>query len=127
MGLADELDQLRKLKEQGVLTDAEFEEQKRRLLAGPGGNARPNVTLSAPQPANHLVEAILVTLFCCLPFGIVSIVKASQVQGLYAGGDYDGSLAASEAAKKWALWGSISGFILIAIYALLVARMGFHV
>ena len=24
---------------------------------------------------NHLVWAILSTLFCCLPFGIVSIVK----------------------------------------------------
>ncbi len=27
-------------------------------------------------PKNHLVEAILVTLFCCLPFGIVGIVNA---------------------------------------------------
>lgn len=32
-----------------------------------------------PMPPTNLVWGILVTIFCCLPFGIVSIVKASQV------------------------------------------------
>ena len=32
-----------------------------------------------PYVPNHLVWAILVTIFCCLPFGIVSIVYAAQV------------------------------------------------
>ena len=30
---------------------------------------------------NNMVWAILTTLFCCLPFGIVSIVYAAQVDG----------------------------------------------
>ena len=36
---------------------------------------------------NHLVWAILTTLFCCLPLGVVSIVYASQVDGRRAAGD----------------------------------------
>ena len=35
---------------------------------------------------NHLVWAILSTLFCCLPLGIVSIVFAAQVNGKLAAG-----------------------------------------
>jgi hypothetical protein len=32
-----------------------------------------------PNIPNHLVWAILTTIFCCLPFGIVAIVYAAQV------------------------------------------------
>ena len=45
----------------------------------PGGYPPPG---GGTQPSSHLALAILVTIFCCLPFGIVSIVKASQVSGL---------------------------------------------
>ena len=51
---------------------------------------------------NHLVWAILVTIFCCLPFGIVSIVYAAQVNGKLAVGDIDGARLASNNAKTWA-------------------------
>ena len=51
---------------------------------------------------NYLVQAILVTIFCCLPFGIVSIVYAAQVNGKVAGGDIRGARDASEKAKIWA-------------------------
>ncbi|MDG5482305.1 CD225/dispanin family protein [Mycolicibacterium gadium] len=71
-------------------------------------------------PSSHLVLAILVTLFCCLPFGIVSIVKASQVNGLWAQGQYDAAQASSAAAKKWAIWGIIAGVIVAIIYAILM-------
>ena len=37
-------------------------------------------------PNNYLVWSILVTIFCCIPFGIVAIVKSSQVNGLWAQG-----------------------------------------
>jgi Interferon-induced transmembrane protein len=50
---------------------------------------------------NYLVQAVLVTLCCCLPLGIVAIIKASQVNTLLAKGDYDQAVAASEEAKKW--------------------------
>ncbi|MCI5980377.1 MAG: CD225/dispanin family protein [Muribaculaceae bacterium] len=65
-----------------------------------------------PMPATYLVWAILATLLCCLPFGIVSIVKASQVSSLYNQGRYQEAVAASEAAKKWAIWSAIVGVVL---------------
>ena len=51
---------------------------------------------------NYLVQAILVTLFCCVPFGIISIVYAAQVNGKVALGDIEGALRTSRSAKKWA-------------------------
>ena len=58
---------------------------------------------SSPLPIdNHLVWAILTTIFCCLPFGIVSIVYAARVNGLVAEGKIDSARQASDKAKMWA-------------------------
>ena len=65
-----------------------------------------------PMPDTYMVWAVLVTVLCCLPFGIVSIVKASQVSSLYNQGRYQEAVAASEAAKKWAIWSAIVGVVL---------------
>ena len=85
----------------------------------PPGNYPPPQPQGAP-PSTNLVFAILVTLFCCLPFGIVSIVKASQVNGLWAQGQYDAAQASSAAAKKWAVWGVIAGIVVAVIYGILM-------
>ena len=50
------------------------------------------------RPKNWLVESILVTILCCLPFGIAGIVFASQVNSKYDTGDFDGALKASKEA-----------------------------
>ena len=71
-------------------------------------------------PDNNLVWGILVTIFCCLPFGIVSIVKATQVSGLWAQGRPDLAQAAADDAKKWAMWGAIAGAVVAVIYVLLM-------
>lgn len=66
--------------------------------------------------SNYLVPAILVTLFCCLPFGIVSIVYAAQVNGKEQAGDYQGALQASRLAKKW-VWASFwTGMVVFLLY-----------
>jgi hypothetical protein len=52
---------------------------------------------------NYLVPAILVTLFCCLLGGIVSIVYAAQANSKAAAGDYEGAIQAANQAKTW-LW-----------------------
>jgi len=36
-----------------------------------------------PPPDNNMVWAILSTVLCCLPLGVVSIVKSSQVSSLW--------------------------------------------
>ena len=55
------------------------------------------------QPSNYLVWAILTTVFCCMPFGIVSIVFAAQVNSKWQSGDYTGARIASRNARLWAL------------------------
>jgi hypothetical protein len=75
-------------------------------------------------PANYLAGAILVTLFCCLPAGIVAIVKAGQVNGLWQNGDYAGAQAASVAAKKW-IWISVAlGIVGAVLYVAAFAGSG---
>lgn len=57
-----------------------------------------------PPPNNYLVLAILTTLFCFPPFGIVSIVKATSVNTLWSQGRWAEAQAASASARTWALW-----------------------
>jgi hypothetical protein len=75
-------------------------------------------------PGNYLAPAILTTLFCCLPFGIVSIVKASQVNSLWSSGRYDEAQRASADAKRWAWIAFGSGLVVIVIYIIAVASSG---
>jgi hypothetical protein len=60
---------------------------------------------------NYLVQAILVTLCCCLPGGIAAIVYASKVNSLLDQGDYEGAVEASENAKKWCMISLVAGII----------------
>ncbi|MEV0619934.1 CD225/dispanin family protein [Nonomuraea sp. NPDC050404] len=80
----------------------------------PGGGGTP--------PDNHLVPAILTTLFCCLPLGIVSIVKSSQVNQKWQVGDFAGAQQASEEAKTWwkrsLIIGAVGYGLLIIAYVL---------
>jgi len=79
---------------------------------------------SAAKPPNYLVWSILTTLFCCLPFGIVSIVYAAQVDSKFASGDYAGAAESSRKAKNWALVSCLSGVGIAIIYILLAVVMG---
>ena len=76
------------------------------------------------QPKNWLVESILVTIFCCLPFGVAGIVFASQVNSKFAAGDYAGALTASKEAGKWTKIGFWIGIICIAAYLAFVFLFG---
>jgi hypothetical protein len=66
-------------------------------------------------PSNYLVWSILVTIFCCIPFGIVAIVKSSQVNGLWAQGRYAEAQAAADSARKWIIWSVVIGLVVNAI------------
>lgn len=71
-------------------------------------------------PKSWLLESILVTLFCCLPFGIAGIVNASRVESRYYAGDIEGAMRASQEAGKWtkvAFWLGIVGVLLYVILA----------
>ena len=71
-----------------------------------------------PPPDSNLVWAILATVFCCLPLGIVAIVKASQVNTLWYQGYAAEAHRAADEARKWAMWSALSIAILIGLYVL---------
>lgn len=77
------------------------------------------------KPESHLAVAILCTLLCCLPLGVVSIVYAAKVDGLYNSGDYQGAQEASDNAQKWAKWGAIIGILGLLCYLAFLATTGF--
>ena len=56
--------------------------------------------LTNQKPDNYLVWAILSTVLCCMPFGIVAILKASQVDTFWAQGNQAEAIEAANAAKK---------------------------
>jgi hypothetical protein len=73
---------------------------------------------TAPRPSNYLVPAILATLFCCLPGGIVSIVYAAQVNSKWDSGDYNGALNAAKNAKTW-FWISFGvGLVVVVVWVI---------
>jgi len=76
-----------------------------------------------PKPDNYLVWSILTTLFCCLPFGIASIVQAAKVDGLWSSGDQAGAQKASADAKKWAQIAAAASVVVIVGYIVLIAAV----
>jgi Interferon-induced transmembrane protein/Protein of unknown function (DUF2510) len=81
------------------------------LATPPPGTAGGTAGWSSAQPDNNLVWAILATVLCCMPFGVVAIVYAARVDSLWMTGDRAGAIAAAESSKKWTKW-SVAGFAL---------------
>ena len=75
-------------------------------------------------PKNWLVESILVTIFCCLPFGIVGIINAANVNTKWTAGDFEGAERAAAEAKKWTKIGFFVGIAVVVVYLILVVTTG---
>lgn len=73
---------------------------------------------------NYLTQAILVTVFCCLPFGIAAIVQSAQVNAKVKAGDYEGALESSENAKKYCWYGLAGGLVIFVIYFIIALSGG---
>lgn len=92
----------------------------------PHGQASPLYVQQFSQaPNDYLVWAILTTIFCCLPLGIVSIVKAKSVSKRWAVGDQEGAFIAAAEAKRFALWSAISSVAVALITMAVTAALGF--
>ena len=77
-----------------------------------------------PFSENWLVEAILVTLLCCLPFGVVGIIFAAQVNTKQQTGDMEGAEKSRREAAKWVKIGFWCGLAVIVLYFLAVVLFG---
>ncbi len=78
----------------------------------------------SPRPKTWLVESILVTIFCCLPFGIAGIVNAASVNSRYDQGDIAGAERASLQAAKWTKIAFFVGLVLMVINILYMFVFG---
>ena len=67
-------------------------------------------------PDSNLVWAILCTVSCCVPLGIMAIVKSASVEKLWAQGRYDEARKASADARKYSTWGAIIAVIGFLLY-----------
>jgi hypothetical protein len=79
------------------------------------GPAPQLVTPVAP-PSNNLVWGILTTVLCCLPLGIVSIVYASKVNGLWAAGQHNEAIEAANRARTWAVVAAVAGAVVVILW-----------
>jgi uncharacterized membrane protein YvbJ len=71
-----------------------------------GESLEPVVASTTPVKIdNNLVLAIVVTVFCCLPFGVVGIVYAAQVNAKAQVGDIAGAQESARKARMWSLLG----------------------
>lgn len=72
-------------------------------------------------PKNWLLESVLVTIFCCLPIGIVGIILALLVDTLWKEGHKEAAQRLSLEAGRWVRYGIIFGVIALVIYMLLMS------
>lgn len=69
---------------------------------------------------NYLAPAILSTICCCLPVGIIAIIFAAQVDSKLTAGDRAGALEASNKAKLFTWMAVILGLLGSVLYAVLM-------
>lgn len=70
-------------------------------------------------PDNNLVYGLVATIICCMPLGIVSIVKATRVNSLWAQGRFEESHRAARSARTWAIWSAVAAVFVLASYVVL--------
>lgn len=87
----------------------------------PPAPGQPGWAAAAQSLPNYLVQAILTTIFCCQPFGIVAIVFAAQVNSKLTAGDVAGAQQASKNAKTWCWAAFITGAIPIVAFTIFFA------
>lgn len=83
-----------------------------------------SATAQQPRPAkpdDFLPWAILSTVFCCLPFGVVAIIRSTQVNNYWAQEKYDEAAKAAADARKWTYWSAGVAVAVWVIYIFLVA------
>lgn len=82
-------------------------------------NTQPAEGATEPCPPTNLVWAIITTVLCCLPAGIVAIIYAMKVTNKYREGDIEGAKRASEVGAWWCIVSIILGILSMPLVSLL--------
>lgn len=92
-------------------------------VADRGASPRPTVQKPG-RPTTYLALSIIITILCCLPFGIVGIVYASKTDSCYSKGFIDDAWTNSRKARNWCIAGLVAGLIWWIVYAVLIFIVG---
>lgn len=69
-----------------------------------------------PMPKNHLLFAVLATILCCTPLGIVALIYSSRVSSRYYMGDLEGAKRSSAMAERWIIASFVIGLLSATLY-----------
>lgn len=69
-----------------------------------------------PCPPTYLVWAIIVTVCCCTPLGIVAIIYAANIKNAYYRGDYAKAQRNSNRAQAWIIAAIVLGLLYIPVH-----------
>ncbi|XP_053384070.1 proline-rich transmembrane protein 1-like [Mercenaria mercenaria] len=85
-------------------------------------NAPPTVATVVPQPPaeDHMIAAILVTVFCFFPTGILAIMRASDAKAAASYGDMQSADRHAKSAKKMINISIIAGIVCTLVMIALV-------
>jgi hypothetical protein len=75
------------------------------------------------KPKTNMVSAVLATLFCFFPLGVVACIFASQVDSKWNAGDRAGAIAASKQARLFANL-ALGAMLLIVAGIIAIAALG---
>ncbi|MDE7402668.1 MAG: CD225/dispanin family protein [Muribaculaceae bacterium] len=75
-----------------------------------------NLNKREPMPPTYLLWAVLATICCCMPAGVVAIVFASSVSSRWFAGDIEGARKASRNAEIWIIVSIVLGIVWSAVY-----------
>lgn len=87
----------------------------------PGPGAQPYAPTEKVK--NYLIESILITICCCLPFGIPAIVYAALSSGKMSSGDIEGAKKMAANARMWCLIGLGTGLLVMVLQSVYFAVM----
>lgn len=80
--------------------------------------------LGMPDPPSYLAQSILVTLFCCMPFGIVGIVFAALTMSATGSGNWEAAESNSAKARLWVWIAFVLGLVVNFLYFMFVLSGG---
>ena len=84
----------------------------------------PPPSSGAPASVPNFLVPAIISIFCCLPLGVVAVIFAAQVNGKVAAGDTAGALDSSKKAKMFSYIAIGLGLAGIACYVLIWVILG---